>query len=96
MGTLFGAMVGGRFALRGRGRVRALGCGAGPFAAQVVTYPAPAEEIVAADYRVEVNGRPVDVYRAESQYFDKKYYFASFDFSGDVTVRVTSTQSLAV
>ena len=55
----------------------------GRFAAQVVTYPAPAEEIAAADYRVEVNGRPVDVYRAESQYFDKKYYFASFDFSGD-------------
>lgn len=64
-------------------------------AARVVTYPGPAEEVSTSDYRVEVNGRPVDVYRAESQYFDKKYYFASFDFSGDVTVRVTSTQSLA-
>ena len=63
-------------------------------AAQVVTYPAPAGEVCAGDYRVEVNGRPVDVYRAESQYFDKTYFFASFDFAGEVTVRVTSTQSL--
>lgn len=61
---------------------------------QVVTYPAPAGEASLEDYRVEVNGKPVDVYRAETEYFDKKYYFASFDFSGEVTVRVTSTQSL--
>jgi hypothetical protein len=61
---------------------------------QVVTYPAPAGEAVTDDYRVEVNGRPVDVYRAETEFFDKKYYFASFDFAGEVTVRVTSARSL--
>jgi len=61
---------------------------------QVVTYPAPAGEAVIGDYRVEVNGKPVDIYAAKSQYFDKKYYFASFDFKGPITVRVTSTQSL--
>lgn len=61
---------------------------------QVVTYPAPPGEAVTGDYRVEVNGKPVDVYLAETEYFDKTYYFASFDFSGEVTVRVTSPQSL--
>ncbi|MDD4786066.1 MAG: glycosyl hydrolase family 28 protein [Pirellulales bacterium] len=61
---------------------------------RVVTYPAPAGEAATEDYRVEVDGNPVDVYRAETEFFDKKYYFASFDFSGEVTVRVTSPQSL--
>jgi hypothetical protein len=63
--------------------------------ADVVTYPAPAGEAVSTDYRVEVDGRPVDVYLAKSQYHDGKYYFASFDFSGHVEVRVTSPSSLA-
>ena len=61
---------------------------------RVVTYPAPAGEAATEDYRLEVDGNPVDVYRAETEFFDKKYYFASFDFSGEVTVRVTSPQSL--
>ena len=61
---------------------------------RVVTYPAPAGEAATGDYRVEVNGKPVDIYSAETEYFDKKYYFASFDFSGEVAVRITSAQSL--
>lgn len=86
--SLFGMLCGGVAACASMGMMR------GQPAAQVVTYPAPADEVYADDYRVEVNGRPLDVYRAETQYFDKKYFFASFDFSGEVTVRVTSTQSL--
>ncbi len=39
---------------------------------QVVTYPAPPGEAVTGDYRVEWNGKPVDVYLAETEYFDKK------------------------
>jgi hypothetical protein len=62
---------------------------------RVVTYPAPAGEAVATDYRVVAGGRPVDVYLAQTQSHDKKYYFASFDFAGDVEVRVTSPVSLA-
>lgn len=62
--------------------------------AKVVTCPAPGAEGDASQYRVEVNGRPVDVYPAKTLYHDKKYYFASFDFSGEVAVRVTSPVSL--
>ena len=87
-GAVFGVLFGGMAACVSLGMMR------GQPAAQVVTYSVPADEAVTADYRVEVNGRPVDVCRAEAQYFDKKYYFASFDFSGEVTVRLTSTQSL--
>ncbi len=86
--AVFGVLFGGMGACVSLGMMR------GQPAAQVVTYSVPADEAVTADYRVEVNGHPVDVYRAESQYFDGKYYFASFDFSGEVAVRVTATQSL--
>lgn len=61
--------------------------------AQVVTYPAPSGEAAEGDYRVEVNDKPVDLYTAESEHFGK-YYFGSFDFAGEVTVRVTSAQPL--
>jgi hypothetical protein len=62
--------------------------------AEVTTYPAPAGEAISGDYTVTVNGRPVDVYAAQSQYFEGDYYFASFDFSGRAAIRVTSAQSL--
>ena len=62
--------------------------------ADVTTYPAPPGETAAGDYAVEVNGKSVGVYAAQSQFFEGDYYFASFDFSGRVAIRVTSTQSL--
>lgn len=61
---------------------------------QLVTYPAPEGEAVSSDYHVQVNGRPVDVYLAKTQHHDKKYFFATFDFSGHVDVRVTASASL--
>ena len=79
---------GGAAALTATGAVNASSGG------EVAVYPAPEGEAANGDYRVEVNGRPVDVYAAQAEFFDKRYYFASFDFSGEVTVRVTSTQSL--
>lgn len=63
-------------------------------AAGVTTYPAPPGEAIRGDYAVTVNGKPVDVYAAQSEYFEGDYYFASFDFSGSVAIRVTSSKSL--
>ncbi len=60
----------------------------------VTTYPAPAGEARNGDFTVSVNGKPVDVYAAQSQYFDGDYFFACFDFSGTVSIRVTSVRSL--
>jgi hypothetical protein len=63
--------------------------------ADVTTFPAPAGEAITGDYAVTVNGKPVDVYAAQSEFFEGDYYFATFDFSGKVAVRVISGQSLA-
>jgi hypothetical protein len=63
--------------------------------AQVVTYPAPPGEATDSDYAVTVNGQPVAVYRAQTMHHEKQYFFASFDFCGDVEVEVTSSLSLA-
>lgn len=65
-----------------------------PVFAEVVTYPAPPGEAVTGDYAVTVNGKAVDVYAAQSEFFEGDYYFASFDFSGKVVIRVTSKQPL--
>ncbi len=65
-----------------------------PAHAAVITYPAPPGEAVTSDYAVTVDGRPVDVYAAQTQHFEGDYYFASFDFSGKVAIRVTSPESL--
>ena len=62
--------------------------------ADVTTYPAPAGEAVAGDYAVTVNGKPVDVYAAQTEHFHGDYSFASFDFSGKAEIRVTSAESL--
>ena len=57
-----------------------------------VTTPPPAQpgEAVTGDYAVTVNGKPVDVYAAQSEFFGGDYAFASFDFSGKAEIRVTS------
>ncbi len=57
---------------------------------KVVTYPVPAGEKLSADYTITVNGRPVDVYHAKTQWHDGKYSFAYFDFSGKITVHIQS------
>ena len=77
----------------------------GPFPcrAEVVVYPAPQGEDLSADYALEVDGQPVDIYLARvtdvkdsSDWLVKPgqlggpYSFASFDMSDPVTVRVTS------
>ncbi|HEX2952337.1 MAG TPA: glycosyl hydrolase family 28 protein [Armatimonadota bacterium] len=60
---------------------------------QLITYPAPAGEAV-TEYQVTVNGTPVDVYQAQTQHHDKQYFFATFDFTGLIEIRVTSAASL--
>lgn len=62
--------------------------------ADVRIYPAPAGEAITGDYTVTLNGKTVDVYAAQSEFFEGDYYFAAFDFSGSVAIRVTSAQSL--
>jgi len=62
---------------------------------QVVSYAAPPGEATDSDYAVTVNGQPIDVCFAKTQHHDKKYFFAYFDFSGEVEVQVTSTVPLA-
>ncbi len=57
---------------------------------KVLTYPAPVSERTNNAYRITVNGQSVDVYTAQSEYFEGDYYFASFDFSGKVTIEITS------
>ncbi len=71
--------------------------------ARVVTYPAPAQEILSSDYHVTAGGKPVDVYTARvldppfagKEYdYGGPYSFANFDVSGRVEVRITSPRSL--
>ena len=59
-----------------------------PATTKVVVYPAPQGEILSPDYTVEVDGNPVPVYTIKSQWHDKKYSAAYFDFSGRVTVKI--------
>ena len=57
--------------------------------AEVVVYPAPEGEVLSTNYTVEVDGKPVVVYLAQTQHEDKRpYSFAYFDFSGPVTVKI--------
>ena len=56
----------------------------------VCVYPAPEEEVVRGVYSITVNGKPVDVYSAQTLSFDGDYYFASFDFSGTVSIKISS------
>ncbi|MBC8468104.1 MAG: hypothetical protein H8D56_01420 [Planctomycetes bacterium] len=77
--------------------------GAAASAAEVVTYPVPAEEVSSSDYQVQVAGRKIDTYMArvldppfagKRWDFGGPYSFANFDMSGSVVVRITSKRSL--
>jgi hypothetical protein len=70
---------------------------------KVVTYKAPAGEILSTDYEVRAEGQKVDVYAARvldppfagKEYdFGGPYSFANFDMTGPVTVRITSARTL--
>jgi hypothetical protein len=71
---------------------------------RVVTYLAPAGEVLSTDYEVRAAGQEVAVYAARvldppfagKEYdYGGPYSFANFDMSGTVTVRITSARSLA-
>lgn len=63
--------------------------------AQLVIYPAPKEETLSTDYIVEVDGKSVPVYLAETQWRDKRpYSFTYFDFSGTVKVKIRTNRPL--
>lgn len=63
-------------------------------AAKVITYPVPETEKIQTIFKVSVNGKPVDLYRAHSAALNPsrgmEYYFCYFDFEGEVDVRITS------
>lgn len=69
----------------------------------IVVYPAPSDEILSGDYTLEVNGEKVDIYLAsiaavenpegwllQTEDVGGPYSFSYFDFSGEVTIKVTS------
>lgn len=69
----------------------------------VTIYPAPSNEILSKDYKLEVNGKPVDIYLAKIADIENRpdwtlnpedvggpYSFSYFDISGEVTVKITS------
>jgi len=70
---------------------------------QVTIYPAPSGEVLSKDYTLEVNGQPVDIYLAKIAEVENRpdwtldpkdvggpYSFTYFDFSGEITLKVTS------
>lgn len=70
---------------------------------EIVIYPAPANEALSQDYRLEVNGQPVAIYLAKMAEVEDRpawtldpadvggpYSFAYFDFTGEVTLKITS------
>ena len=70
---------------------------------KLIIYPAPEEEILSEDYTLEVNGQPVDIYLAKIADVENPdswllqpddvggpYSFTYFDFSGEVTIKITS------
>ena len=72
-------------------------------AAKVVTYPAPAGEVLSEEYEVYAAGQRVDVCMArvlDPPFAGKEwdhggsYSFANFDMSGPVTVRIVSKRPL--
>ncbi|MEQ8303910.1 MAG: glycosyl hydrolase family 28 protein [Cyclobacteriaceae bacterium] len=69
----------------------------------VTSYPSPSNEILSGDYKLEVNGKTVAIYLAEIATVENpegwmlqpadvgdSYSFSYFDFSGEVTIKVTS------
>ena len=70
---------------------------------EVMIFPAPEEEILSEDYALEVNGKRVDIYLAKIAEVENPpnwtlkpedvggpYSFTYFDFSGEVTLKVSS------
>lgn len=70
---------------------------------RIVIYPAPSNEILSKDYSLEVNGKPIDIYLAKIAEVENRpdwtlnpqdvggpYSFSYFDFSGEITIKVTS------
>ncbi|WP_242121217.1 glycosyl hydrolase family 28 protein [Aestuariivivens sediminicola] len=66
-------------------------------------YPAPSDEDLSKDYRLEVNGKAVDIYLAQIAAIENRppwtldpkdvggpYSFSYFDFSGSVTIKVSA------
>jgi hypothetical protein len=69
---------------------------------KITIYPAPLEEVLSKDYTLEVNGLPVDIYLAKIAEIENRpdwtlnpkdvggpYSFTYFDFSGEITIKVT-------
>jgi hypothetical protein len=70
---------------------------------KVVTYPAPAGEVLSSEYQVQAAGQQVDVYMArvldppfagKEWDYGGSYSFANFDVSGPVTIRIVSKRPL--
>lgn len=70
---------------------------------KVIIYPAPSDEVLSKDYTLEVNGKPVDIYLAKIADVENRpewtldpkdvggpYSFTYFDFSGEITLKITS------
>jgi len=77
--------------------------GASVNAGEVVTYPAPDEEVSSSGYQIQVADRKIDTYMArvlDPPFAGKRwdyggsYSFANFDMSDSVVVRITSKRSL--
>jgi hypothetical protein len=62
----------------------------------VITYPIADKSLVSDEYAITVNGKPVRAYFAKTQWYEGgKYSFASFDFSGRITVTIKSKIDLS-
>lgn len=72
-------------------------------ASEVIIYTAPEGETLSEDYEMEVNGMPVDIYLAKIAEVEDRpswtldpgdvggpYSFTYFDFSGEISIRITS------
>ena len=74
-----------------------------PFQSVVETYPSVEGENISLEYIVTVNDQVVPVYTApidpsynpkSGQQWDTTYSFATFEFSGEITVRINSSKPL--
>ncbi|MBR4752756.1 MAG: hypothetical protein IK077_13450 [Thermoguttaceae bacterium] len=63
--------------------------------AEVWTVPAPEGQGIENAYRVQVDGKDVAIYRSFDQEKDSgEYYFATFEFTGSVEVKITAPWAL--
>lgn len=75
-----------------------------PSMAKVKVFPAPEGEVLSDYYQVTINGEESPVYKARTAdrpfqsweiYHGGEYGFTSFDFSGSVTVKISSIKKLS-